>query len=134
MYAKFFAQDKVFAKLLSSYRPRWRYRRNFNERQNLQVRVGSIPRACGGTVEGCQEITPAKVYTPRVRGNPAERPLTPQELELYPARAGEPAVRYDTSTKGGAKSRGGGRPGLGEPWIAEGVFTGDVVPATGKGS
>ena len=43
--------------------------------------------------------------------------------------AGEPAVRYDTSTKGGAKSRGGGRPGLGEPWIAEGCSR-----ATGKGS
>ena len=49
-------------------------RRNFNERQNLQVRVRSIP-AC----------------------------------------AGESAVRYDTSTKGGAKKQGRRSVGRGEP-------------------
>ena len=70
-------------------------RRNFNERQNLQVRVRSIPACAGEPAVRYDTSTKGQVYTPRVRGNLEQVRVQIKSGLLYLARAGEP-LNWDT--------------------------------------
>ena len=50
------------------------------------------PRACGGTVAGATSRAVASGLSPRLRGNPLEKPDAREETRSIPAPAGEPTL------------------------------------------
>ena len=75
------------------------------------------PRACGGTGTRPPTIPPPSGLSPRVRGNPAPRPVRPGCDGSIPARAGEPGPDLGPHRRGEVYPRACGGTGVGRTII-----------------